>query len=42
MKEMEIVGEPLAEINLKEDEEVIMAEWANGSYVDQWEKAFKN
>lgn len=42
MKEMEIVGEPLAEINLKEDEEVIMAEWASGSYVDLWSKTFKD
>ncbi|WP_300382536.1 hypothetical protein [Clostridium sp.] len=32
----------LAEINIEENEEVIMAEWANGSYVDYWENAFKN
>jgi hypothetical protein len=33
---------PLLNIDIKENEEVIMAEWANGSYVDYWENAFKN
>ncbi|MDD4767631.1 MAG: hypothetical protein PHF87_08690 [Desulfotomaculaceae bacterium] len=31
---------PLGEIEMKEGENVIMAEWATGFYVDNWEKAF--
>ncbi len=31
---------PLKRINLKNGETVIMAEWANGSYMDNWEKSF--
>ncbi|MDF3000839.1 MAG: hypothetical protein K0Q48_958 [Bacillota bacterium] len=31
---------PLAEIDLQEGTNVIMAEWATGSYVDNWEKSF--
>ena len=42
IKEDEIDLNPLLNIDIKENEEVIMAEWANGSYVDYWENAFKN
>jgi hypothetical protein len=31
---------PLGEIEMKEGETVIMAEWATGFYVDDWERAF--
>lgn len=33
-------SKPLAELELKEGTAVIMAEWATGSYVGNWEKAF--
>lgn len=37
-----IKGSPLANISLKDSEEIIMAEWCTGDYVDEWAKVFKN
>ncbi|GAA0087129.1 lipoprotein [Clostridium sp. CTA-7] len=42
MEDRDVKGSPLISIELNEDEEVIMAEWASGSYVDSWAKAFKD
>lgn len=42
MEDRNIKGSPLFSMNLNEDEEVIMAEWASGSYVDMWSKSFKD
>ncbi|WP_407307758.1 hypothetical protein [Desulfosporosinus sp. SB140] len=33
-------SEPLLKLEMKDGETAIMAEWATGSYVDNWEKAF--
>lgn len=35
-----IIGEPLDRIELNTGETVIMAEWANGEFVDRWNKFF--
>lgn len=37
-----IITEPLSMIPIDTDEEVIMAEWCDGSYVKQWEKVFSD
>lgn len=42
LEDRNIKGGPLVAIDLNEDEEVIMAEWASGSYVDTWNRAFKD
>ena len=36
----QLAEDPLAEIDLREGETIVMAEWATGSYVDSWEKSF--
>jgi hypothetical protein len=40
MRTDQLDSQPLAEIKLEDGESIIMAEWATGSYVDSWEKAF--
>ena len=35
-----LITEPIEMIPIDENEEVIMAEWCDGSYVEQWEKVF--
>ena len=35
-----IIAEPLEMIPINENEEVVMAEWCSGKYVEQWEKVF--
>jgi len=35
-----LAGRPLAELELAEGTDIIMAEWATGSYVANWEKTF--
>lgn len=42
LQDENIKGSPLAVINLKADEEIIMVEWASGSYVSTWSRAFKD
>ena len=36
-----LVGPPLEKISLKEGEEIIMAEWASGNYVENWALTFE-
>lgn len=42
VEDRNIKGGPLVTIDLNENEEVIMAEWASGAYVDTWDRAFKD
>ena len=35
-------GSPLINIPMKENEEIIMAEWCTSGYVDEWQKAFND
>lgn len=35
-----LIAEPLEMIPIDENEEIIMAEWCSGKYVEQWEKVF--
>lgn len=42
IKDRTINSTPILTIEIEEDEEIIMAEWANGDYVKYWESAFKN
>ena len=35
-----LITEPIEMIPIEENEEVIMAEWCDGNYVEQWEKVF--
>jgi len=36
----QLVGDPIKEIRLKEGTDIIMAEWATGSYVENWRNTF--
>lgn len=42
IKDRDINPTPLLTIDIEENEEIIMAEWANGDYVKRWENALKN
>ncbi|VYU18530.1 hypothetical protein [Clostridium tertium] len=42
LEDKNIKGNPLEVINLRNDEEIIMVEWASGSYVSTWSRAFKD
>lgn len=42
IKDRDVNPTPLLTIDIEENEEIIMAEWANGDYVKRWENALKN
>lgn len=42
IKNGELDREPLRQVTLNNNEEIIMAEWANNEFVDSWTKAFKS
>ncbi|WP_418222877.1 hypothetical protein [Clostridium isatidis] len=42
IKDRTINSTPILTIEIEENEEIIMAEWANGDYVKYWESVFKN
>ncbi|MDD3840204.1 MAG: hypothetical protein PHP06_06480 [Clostridia bacterium] len=42
LKDGNLSKEPAKKIKLKENEQVVMAEWATGNYVEKWEKSFSN
>ena len=41
IKDDSLGDNPIKKINLKNNETVIMAEWARGSYMESWENSFK-
>ena len=40
IEDCNIIAEPLEMIPINENEEIVMAEWCSGKYVEQWEKVF--